>query len=156
MPSSSNRSTELEKHLRQLYKIAFVRLFASGLKTQAHFVTQQFAEILDMSELEMVNTLKPVYTRTTLGRLKIAAEIKFWQELEASNRTMRRSDKISSAGNALADTGAALFKVGRGAEAAKFCDWGESGLRFDEKDVGTNICGVFRRRVVEHVSRGVR
>lgn len=128
MPSSSNRSTELEKHLCQLYKITFVRLFSSGLKTQADFVTQQFAEILDMSESEMLSSLKPVYTRTFSGHIKAASEMKFWQELEASNRAMRRSDKISSAGNALADTGAALFKVGRKAEAAKFCDWGESGL----------------------------
>ena len=51
--------------------------------------------------------------------------MKFWQELEASNRTMHRSDKISAAGNALADTGAILFQAGRGKEAARFCDWGE-------------------------------
>ena len=109
--------------------MAFVRLFSSGLKTQAEFLTHQFAEILDMSESEMVSTLKPVYTRTISGHIKAAAEMKFWQELEASNRTMRRSDKISSAGNVLADTGAALFRVGRRAEAAKFCDWGESDVR---------------------------
>ena len=126
MPSSSTRSTELENTLRHYSKIAFLRLYSSDMTSQAHFVTKQFAEALDMSEFELMATLKPVYHTNPTRLDKFRAELKVWNEIESSNHRMRTSDKICSAGNALADTGATLFKVGRDKEAACFCEWGES------------------------------
>ena len=126
MPSSSTRSTELEKALRHFYKIAFLRLYSSNMMPQAHFVTKQYAEILDMGESDLMATLEPVYHGETASLEKYKTELKVWNELETSNCRMRRSDKLCSAGNAMADTGATLFKVGREKEAMNFCEWGES------------------------------
>lgn len=94
------------------------------MSRQADFVSDQFAEILDMSRSELMALLKPSYhpDRCTIESYK--AEVKQWDDLQASNARMRQSARISSAGNALADVGAVLFKVGRDSEASKFCEWG--------------------------------
>ena len=72
-----------------------------------------------------MRTIKPLYDadRTTWTGWK--ADIKQFNDLQASNAKMRRSSKIMYAGNALADVGAELFRCGRNAEAARFCEMGE-------------------------------
>lgn len=82
---------------------------------EANIITKQFTELLDIDESDLVSLLRPRWSPDY---------VKHWHELEMSNACMRQSAKICSAGNALADVGAELFKVGRDAEASKLCAMG--------------------------------
>lgn len=107
------------------YRIVFSRLMAASLHTQTSYITDHFAEILDIGKQDLMRTVKPIYDadRTTWASWK--ANIRQWNDLQASNAKLKRSSKILSAGNALADVGAELFRVGRNEEASKFCEFGE-------------------------------
>ena len=93
--------------------------------SQVKIVTSEFAVILDIGPHALFASLKPKYEpeRNTFDQYK--ADCKAWEDLQTLTMRLRRSEKICYAGNALADAGAVLSKVGRGQEAAKFCGWGE-------------------------------
>jgi hypothetical protein len=125
MASSSTRSTYTEISLVHLYRIAFARLWSAGLHRQAEFITTAFADVLDINKLQLTRVLKPVYEPNRGSRASWMADIKQWNELQASNAKLRRSTKILAAGNALADAGAELFRAGRKDEGERFCEYGE-------------------------------
>jgi hypothetical protein len=125
MPSSSSRSTFHELSLIHYFRIVSARLNSARLPKQASWITDHFVEILDISKPELMKTIKPLYdpSHTTWAGWK--ADIKQFNDLQASNAKVTRSAKIMYAGNALADVGAELFRAGRNGEAASFCELGE-------------------------------
>jgi hypothetical protein len=139
MPSSSTRSTYTELNLVYLYRIAFSRLWSSGLRKDAESVTTQFAEVLDISRADLMRSLKPVYDPTKSTWAGWRGDIKHWNELQISNAKLKLSSKICAAGNAMADAGAELFKAGRKVEGEAFCEsgaelWKISAEEFEEEE----------------------
>ena len=126
MASSSSRSTFTELTIVHYYRIAFTRLWSAGLHSQAEFITTKFAEVLDIEVQQLTGVLKPIYEPSRGSRASWLADIKQWNELQASNLKLRRSPKIYAAGNALADVGAELFRTGRKDEGERFCEYGEA------------------------------
>lgn len=59
------------------------------------------------------------------GCAKFRSGGQYWAKLQEKQWKLARSAQISLAGDALSDAGAALFKVGRDAEAARFCECGK-------------------------------
>lgn len=143
MPSSSSRSTYTELTLVHLYRIVFSRLLSAKMPSQTEFLTNEFALILDITKGDLARTLKPVYDTDRSTWAGWRADIKEWNELQASNAKLRRSSKILAAGNALADVGAELFRVGRSAEATRFCELGEQmwGFSLDVYDEEERLKG---------------
>lgn len=126
MPSSSTRSTYTELRLIHLYRVIFSRLVACRCMEQAAFISDKFSELLDISKVELNRTLKPTYDAEKHTEAGWKADIKQWTDLQTSNAKLRQSSKFMSAGNALADVGAELFRTGRNEEAAKFCGYGDT------------------------------
>lgn len=96
------------------------------MNPEANFVNTEYAKLLDIDEPELSATIKPRYDPKRSIFAVYTEDCKAWDELQKSNRSLRRSEKISHAGTALADTGAVLFKAGRAKEAAKFCEFADT------------------------------
>ena len=125
MASSSSRSTIHELTLIHHFRIVAARLNSARLPNHASWLTDHFAAVLDISKPELMKSLKPVYDTTHTTWTSWKADIKQWNELQASNAKLKRSAKVMYAGNALADVGAELFRAGRNEDAARFCELGE-------------------------------
>ena len=127
MPSSSTRSTLIELSLLHQYRTTVVRLWGCHMIQEANIITEHFTEILDIDNKELISLLRPRW---------IPDSLKHWNELQFSNARMRQSAKIYSAGSALADAGAELFKVGRDNEASTLCSLGSElwGMAISENE----------------------
>ena len=107
------------------FRIVSARLTSARLPKHASWLTDHFAEILDISKPELMKTIKPIYDSNHTTWASWKADIKQFNDLQASNARLSRSAKIMYAGNALTDVGAELFRAGRNEEAARFCELGE-------------------------------
>ena len=125
MPSSSTRSTWLERQIRTLHRQAFTHLWTSRLYHEATFLNRQFALALDMAEYELRQAIKPVHRADSMDAGEYAAELAAWRKLQAENARLGKSDRVFYAGNAVTDAGAVFSLLGRGREGREFCRWGE-------------------------------
>jgi len=122
MPSSSTRSTRLERHLRNLFKESHARLSYTSTEYEQDFVTKEFSELLDISVSDLLTVLEPRFTGTNLQEYRDEHET--CKELKELVGKQKKSLNVWEAGRELAKVGTALFGVGMDEEARKWCEWG--------------------------------
>ncbi|KAK4544201.1 hypothetical protein LTR36_004411 [Oleoguttula mirabilis] len=123
MSSSSTRSTWLEQQLHWYFKHVYHRLSQANVPNECNFILEQFANLLDISESDLVGTLQLRYT-TGMDLDAYKKEVLSLRALKAEIAKQKQSGKLYEAAKCLANVGAELYKVGRGEEARDWCEWG--------------------------------
>lgn len=123
MPSSSNRSTLLERTLFYYYRTVVVRLHSHGrTEAELEFYIHQSSILLDMPVAQLIDGVLPDYVEGT-----------DWNAWKADRDWIRMLSQevngqdpgvtLGQAAQDLGSVGAALFQVGRDVEARTWCQW---------------------------------
>jgi len=121
MPSSSTRSTYLERRIRWLFSRTHAHLTSA---CQHHIIgvfLPRFAEVLDIDQHRLLATVKPMHHGGSSVTIQELGQLRFM--FDEADRLEDR-DKIWNAGGFLEDVGYALEMVGRKAEAHQWSLWG--------------------------------
>ena len=123
MPSSSNRSTLLERTLLYYFRKVIVRLHSHGqMAAEFDFFVHQFSILLDMPVAQLVDKVLPDYIEGTDWDTWKAHQ-NWIQKLKQEGEGQDPSVTLGQAAQDLGSVGAALFQVGRDVEARVWCQW---------------------------------
>ncbi|KAI7199125.1 hypothetical protein KC316_g3385 [Hortaea werneckii] len=123
MPSSSTRSTLLERTLLYYFRTVIVRLHSHGqMEAEFDFYVSQFSILLDMPVAQLVDKVLPDYIEGT-GWSAWKADRNWIRMLKQEANGQDPSVTVGRAAQDLASVGAALFQVGRDVEARSWCQW---------------------------------
>ncbi|KAI6914667.1 hypothetical protein KC318_g828 [Hortaea werneckii] len=123
MPSSSTRSTLLERTLLYYLRTVIVRLHSHGqMEAEFDFYISQFSILLDMPVAQLVDKVLPDYVEGTNWNAW-KADQNWVRMLKQEANGQDPSVTIGQVAQDLGSVGAALFQVGRDVEARSWCQW---------------------------------
>ncbi|KAI7526219.1 hypothetical protein KC331_g17091 [Hortaea werneckii] len=121
MPSSSTRSTLLERFLLYYFRTVVVRLHSHGhMEAEFEFYVYQFSILLDMPVAQLVDKVLPDYIEGT-GWSSWKADRNWIRMLQQEANGQDPTVTVGQTAQDLASVGEALFQVGRDVEARSWC-----------------------------------
>ncbi|TKA76966.1 hypothetical protein B0A55_04917 [Friedmanniomyces simplex] len=131
MPSSSTRTTHLERHIQHLFRQTYFRLYHANEDRTNAILLQHYADVLEMPGPELLaNYLRPSHDRRVQSAGDFASEEASWKAFVAGVEKAEWKWKMAGVVECLHDVGTALKVVGREREAGRWWEMSEDVRRF--------------------------
>lgn len=128
MPSSSTRSTHLEREITVHFKTAYLRLHHAGHFSEAKILSSAAQTTLDSDFAGLFATFDPKDNfEDPLPKRREKAEMRdHFNKLKHEGKTASKSNLVWDAGTKCMDIGGLLSSVGREAEGREWCEYGDA------------------------------
>lgn len=124
MASSSTHSTSQETKLHACWRVVHIRLRSISANHQAAYVTEQFAEVLDVSYHDLAHGFWPPGPAGK-DREVVKVERDIGEAVRSQGEKMGDADRINSAANAAMEASEHLKQYGRESEGQRMEELGE-------------------------------
>lgn len=127
MPSSSTRTTHLERHTTALYRAIHTHLTTSDRADVISHLARNFADLLEIDSPTLQLAVQPAFTsRMTAAERQAAFALRAeLRRLGAESSDRKQSERLAAAGAGCAEVGDLLRGVGRTREGLRWARWAD-------------------------------
>jgi hypothetical protein len=131
MPSSTNRSSSIERSLYAYYKAIHYRMVSADRYLEDHFLTERFAELLDLTPHQLLNSMPEVTLAgwdeddDFTGCKEIRDERDHWERMKIRWSALKGSENVWQAADLLSNVAELLGIRGRIKAAVEWSQWSQ-------------------------------